>query len=131
MSKLQRLNALERRDLLASPKATNEDLRAHGRSYFDEEAYYEALQFFSRAADQEGLADCKRVGIETADHELLWQLDHCPHARVTEDEWRQCAQAAIRLGKLSVAAYVFRRLGDAEALDSLAQAQDPSDAPQS
>jgi hypothetical protein len=116
---LPHLDALRRRDLLGNPKADQRLLAAYGRLFFDGESYYDAFQFFARGRDAEGLRDCKRVALETGDHELLWLAAHCPDLTVSEDDWRACAAKAAEMGKLSVAAHIYLRIGDAKALESL------------
>ena len=119
MSKLRDLDSLRRRDYLASPKTAMDDLSAYGRRFLEDEDCCEAFHFFERAGDTEGLAECKRLAIEVADHELLWQLAHSRHVQVSDEDWRACSDQAIRMEKFSVAAYILQRLGDTAARDRL------------
>lgn len=119
MAKLRELDALQKRDLLASAKASPDELSTYARLYFEQELYYDAFRFFDRAGDHEGLADCKRAAIESADHELLWLLGHSPNIEVSDDDWRHCAERAVEIEKHTVAKYIYGRLGDSQALAEL------------
>ena len=116
---LNPLNCIQRRDLLASPKATEQQLRAYAWRFLEDKAFYDAAQFFLRIGDTKGLRESLRLAIEHADHDLLWQLAHSGQIEVTEDHWRQCAERALEMEKFRVAACVFQRLGDSEALARL------------
>jgi len=119
VARIRDLNALQRRDLLASAKVSADELIAYGRHYLEAEMYHEALRFFAKAGDADGLAACKEAAVATGDHDLMWQLAHSPLAQVTEEDWRCCAQKAVEMGKRTAAAYIYRRLGDTAALEAL------------
>ena len=119
MAKLRDLNALQKRDMLASSKVSPEELSAYARRYFEEGLFYDAFRFYDRAVDKDGLSDCLRAAIEFADQELLWLLSHSDHIEVSKKEWRACAEKALAMEKPSVARYIYERLGDEDALSGL------------
>ena len=125
--RVKELNCIQKRDLLASEKASREEIRAYAQHYLDNGAYHDAVAFFQKAGDGGGLEACRKAAIEDADHELVWRLAHSDLVKVSEEDWRQCAARAIELGKLRVAAYIFNRLGDRAAFAQLPEELRPKD----
>lgn len=104
------LQYLQKRDLLFGPKSTPAALSAAGREYFAREAYSDALDFFEKARDLEGLKTVKAVALERGDSFLLARLERYDSALVSQQEWEQTARAAEKRGVMSMAAVARRRL---------------------
>ena len=110
------LNSLTKRDLLAAKKFNPDDLRAYAEQFFSEERFGEAFEFYRKLGDEEGILKVKKVAIELGDPEILWRVEHDNPARVAREDWLRCGNQAMSLGKWHSAAYVFRRIGEAERL---------------
>ncbi|HRU06439.1 MAG TPA: hypothetical protein P5137_11780 [Candidatus Brocadiia bacterium] len=113
------LDCIEKRDLLASAKLSQQDASAYGQAFLELGMLHDALAFFLKADDRHGLAKLLDVAIAEADHGILWQLAKTARIPVMDDDWRRCARRAMETGKHSVAAYIFKRLGDEAGLASL------------
>ena len=119
------LNCIKKRDLLYSPRVSPEELREWGRHFLGEGLLVDALNFFAKVNDAEGLEACKRAAIEQADHDVLWKVGHSEAGEVSEADWRACAERAIEMSKFRTAAYIFERLEDWGAFDRLPEELDP------
>lgn len=123
--RLRSLDCIQKRDLLASDKASAEELREHAKSFLDDGLLIDAFNFYAKIKDKEGLEACKAAAFETADHDLLWKLAHSRMVEVSDADWRACAERAIELGKHRIAAYIFERLEDWDGFSRLPKELDP------
>jgi hypothetical protein len=110
------LNSLTKRDLLAAKKFDPEVVRAYAEQYFSEDRFGDAFEFYRKLDDEDGIVKVKKVAIELGDPELLWRIEHHNTARVAREDWLRCGEKAMSLGMYRSAAYVFRRIGEAERL---------------
>jgi hypothetical protein len=110
------LNSLTKRDLVAARKFDPAAVRAYADQFFSEERYGDAFEFYRKLGDENGILNVKRAAIELGDPELLWRIEHHDASRVTREDWTRCGARAVELGKHRSAAYIFRRIGDAERL---------------
>lgn len=111
---MKTLNALTKRDMLASKKFDAEELRAYGEEYFAEERYGDAFEFYRKAGDRDGVQRVKEAIIALCDVELLWRIEHTMPDVVSKEDWSRCGEKGMELGKFRNAAYAFRHIGDAE-----------------
>ena len=123
--RLKTLDCIQKRDLLASDKVSPEEIREHAKSFLEDGLLIDAFNFYAKIQDKEGLEACKAAAFETADHGVLWKLVHSGLVEVTDDDWRACAEQAIKIGKHRIAAYIFERLGDWESFSRLPKELDP------
>ncbi len=101
---------LKKRDLLHGPKVTPATLAATGREFLNRQAYSDALDFFEKARDREGIARIKEVALENGDAFLLARLERFESALVTPADWEQVERNATRRGVESMAACARRKL---------------------
>lgn len=97
------LRPLEKRDLINADGVDPEVLRAYGQLYFEAGRFSDALDFYLRAEDKEGLAGLKARALEVGDSFLLHRLEQSGLVEVGAEDWQALAQAAERLGKAVVA----------------------------
>lgn len=113
-------NYIKRRDYLHSEKTTPAALSAAGREFFAAERYSDALDFFEKANDADGIQKIKRVARQRGDTFLLARLDRFDRNLVTKEEWEQAAKTAEAEGKPSMAAYVARKFAPPPAIPGAA-----------
>ena len=94
---------MEKRDLINADGVDAEVLRAYGELYLEAGRFSDALDFFLRAQDPEGLGKIKARAIDAADNFLLHRIEGSGLLAVTRDDWRALADSADRLGKSVVA----------------------------
>ena len=101
---------LKKRDLLWNPKTAAATLSATGWEYFKREAYSDALDFFERAHDEEGVKAVHELALREGDPFLLARMERFDHRRVTPDQWERVARIARERGKSSMADFAERKL---------------------
>ena len=129
---MKHLDSLTKRDLLAARKFDAASVRAYADQLFSQERYGDAFEFYRKLGDENGILNVKRAALELGDPELLWRIEHNDASRVTREEWARCGARAMELGKYRSAAYIFRRIGEAERLAEAEKAfKPPAEAPPS
>ena len=97
------LGAMEKRDLINADGVDPQVLRSYGQLYFEAGRFSDAVDFFLRAEDEDGLTALKAHAIEAADGFLLHRIERSSSLGVSPDDWEALANSAERLGKTSVA----------------------------
>lgn len=97
------LRPMEKRDLINAEEVDPEVLRAYGALYFEAGRFSDALDFYLRAEDKEGLARLKARALEVGDSFLLHRLEGSGLVEVRPEDWQALADSAERLGKATVA----------------------------
>ncbi len=90
---------LHRRDILFGINTPKEVLVEHGRAYEEAGKLDEALQFYTEAADREGLERVKTKAIETGDAFVLKGVARTMPELVGEGDWKRLIARAEALGK--------------------------------
>lgn len=109
---------MEKRDLINADGVDPEVLRAYGRLYLEAERFSDALDFFLRARDADGLAEVKARAIEAADNFLLHRIQGSGALDVDRRDWQALADSADRLRKTSVADIARSRAKEPETTSS-------------
>ena len=85
-------NPLAKRDLLHD--AGPDELKKYAGMFYEKERYSDALDFYAKAEDREGLLKLKKVAVEEGDYFLLRRLkDIVPDER-SEADWEKLGQNA-------------------------------------
>ncbi len=106
------LNCLKKRDLLHDDKVPAEAYKRLGWEYLQDDRPLDALDFFEKAGDQEGLSHLRRIGLEQGDIFLLQQSSKLLKVPVSEAEWRQAGEKALAEGRYQQAVTAFQAAGD-------------------
>lgn len=101
---------LAKRDLLYHPRSSPAALSAVGREFLSQEAFSDALDFFERAQDRDGIAHIKRLALERGDTFLLARLERFDRLSVAEADWKEAARVARAQGMESMAAFAERKI---------------------
>ena len=99
---------LKKRRLLNEPELKPELCREYGEKFLAQGCWEDALEFFQKAGDSQGLEKIKNHCLETGDAYLLGRLG------VGQDPqtWRQLAEQALDLGKLRFARLAYELADD-------------------
>jgi hypothetical protein len=100
---------IKRRDLLHSEKSSPATLSATAQDFLAAERYSEALDFFEKARDTEGIKKIKAFALQHGDTFLLARLERFDRTLVAREDWDTAAKAAEAGGRPSAAAFVLRR----------------------
>lgn len=102
-------NCLKKRRLLNEKELSPELCREYGEKFLDLGWWEDALEFFQKGNDQEGLAKIKAHCLESGDAYLLGRMkDRDPEI------WRRVAEKALELGKITFARRALEMAGDKE-----------------
>lgn len=100
---------IKKRDLLHSEKTPPQTLTKTGREFLALERYSDALDFFEKARDMEGIHEIKKFALAHGDTFLLARLDRFDRNLVSRGDWDAAAEKAAAAGRSSMAAFVARR----------------------
>ncbi len=97
-----------KRSLLYVDDAT--DYSYYGNLYLDEKRYSDALDFFERGADEEGLQQIKKIALKEGDFYLAARLAKIDSEMFGESDWENLARQAEALGKSTFAKWAREKL---------------------
>ena len=100
------------RILTAKPELTAEEANRYGDLFLEVGKYAQAMMFYERYPDNERLAGGIREAVRMGDAFLLHAVLKLAPDLVTEEEWRQAGENALRDGKMLFARECFTRVGD-------------------
>lgn len=111
---------LERRGLLYGKESLKADHRALAESYFEAGRYTDALEFFLKVDDAEGIERLRQHAATHGDVFLLGEIERLTHTLIPPETWKEAAMNAERSGKLAFARTGFEKAGDADGVAKLA-----------
>jgi hypothetical protein len=100
---------IKKRDTLHSEKSSPETLAKIGQEFLAAQRYSDALDFFEKARDAQGIAQIKDYALQNGDTFLLGRLDRYDRTMISAAEWEATARKAEANGKGSMAAFVARK----------------------
>jgi len=100
----------KKRQLLNDQELKAEQCREYGEQFLAVDWWEDALEFFQKGHDSQGLEKIKNHSLETGDAYLLARLG-VPQDPLT---WRRLATRAQELGKLRFARRAYELSGDAD-----------------
>ncbi len=106
------LSCLKKRDLLHSPNNAPEELSQYGREYLQANRLVDALDFFEKAQDQEGIRQIKKISLEEGDFFLLQQSSKLLKEPVPDEVWKGLGETNLSQGKLQEALSAFKVIKD-------------------
>jgi hypothetical protein len=113
------LTCLKKRDLLHNPNIGHSDYSQYGWDYFKQDRPVDALDFFEKAQDLEGIRQVKEWSLEQGDPFLLQQTSRLLKEPVPEDSWRKVVEKAQAAGRLQQALTAARALADEEKIQEI------------
>jgi len=105
---------IKKRDLLHSEKSSAATLSGTGREFLKMERYSDALDFFEKARDMDGIGEIKRIALQKGDTFLLSRMDRFDRKLVTTEDWQSAAKTAEGSGRKSMADFAAKKLAPAE-----------------
>jgi hypothetical protein len=114
-----------KQSLLHANESKPGELSRLGRRFLEEGWLCDAIDFFKKAEDLEGLATIRKISIEEGDVFLLRQSVKASGEAAGEDEWKQIGDRALELGKLQFAREAFRMVGDRRAMEKIDRLLEP------
>jgi hypothetical protein len=101
---------IKKRDQLHADKASPAGLSQVGREFFKLERYSDALDFFEKARDKDGIQQVKQVALERGDTFLLSRLDRFDREMISQQDWEAAGKKAEAQGRASMMLFVMKRM---------------------
>jgi hypothetical protein len=117
MSKI--LSCLKKRDLLHNPNISNDELVQYGWEYLKQERPVDALDFFEKAQNLEGIQRIREWSLEQGDPFLLQQTSKMLKEQVPEESWRLVGEKAKATGRHQQALLAFKAIADEDKIQEI------------
>jgi hypothetical protein len=102
------LNCLKKRELLHNPQVSGSELSQYGQEYLRQNRPVDALDFFEKAGDMEGIRQVQEISIKEGQPFLLQQTSKLLRENVPSEVWEKVGQQAVNEGRLSQALTAFK-----------------------
>ena len=102
-------NYIKKRDLLYSEKSQPKLLSQIGREFLALERFSDALDFFEKARDSDGVQEIKQIALKIGDTFLLARLERFDRALINKTDWDAAAKKAEEAGRPSMTAFIARK----------------------
>jgi tetratricopeptide (TPR) repeat protein len=113
------LNCLKKRDWLHDPQADSDQLVQYGLEYMNRGRLADALDFFEKANNAEGIRRIMEKSIEEGDPFLLQQTGKLLKEVIPEDAWRKVGEKALADGRFQQALMAFKAVRDEEQIEKI------------
>ncbi|MGA3085385.1 MAG: hypothetical protein ABSE95_11395 [Thermodesulfobacteriota bacterium] len=117
MSKI--LSCLKKRDLLHNPNISSDELAQYGWEYLKQDRPVDALDFFEKAQNWEGIRRIREWSLEQGDPFLLQQTSKILKEQVPEDSWRKVGEKAKVAGRHQQALMAYKAIADEEKIQEI------------
>ena len=109
----------KKQQLLHAKGAKPEDLRRLGEKFLRAGWLSDAIDFFGKAGDRDGLEKIREITIEEGDTFLFRRTLKAMDETADEEQWKELAAHAFELEKLQFAREAYRMAGDRKSLDKV------------
>ena len=113
------LNCLKKRDLLHNPQIDGDQLSQYGFEYLNQGRLADALDFFEKARDQEGIRRIMEQSIEEGGPFLLQHTGRLLKETVPDEAWRKVGEKALAEGRFQQALTAFKVIHDEEQIEKI------------
>lgn len=113
------LSCLKKRDLLHNPQVDTEKLSQYGFEYLNQGRLADALDFFEKARNQEGIRRIMEQSIEEGEPFLVHQTGKLLKQTIPEEAWRKVGEKALAGGRFQQALTAFKALHDEEQIEKI------------
>ena len=113
------LSCLKKRDLLHHPNIGNEDLSQYGWEYLKQDRPVDALDFFEKAQNLEGIQRIKEWSLEQGDPFLLQQTSKMLKEPIPEASWRKVGEKSQAAGRYQQALMAYKAISDEEKIQEI------------
>lgn len=119
MGKAELPHYKKKQQMLHAKDARPEDLRRQGEEFLQAGWISDAIDFFKKAGDQNGLEKVRDIAISEGDAFLLRRTLKALDTTASEAQWKELADRALDLGKLQFAREGYRMAGARKSLDEV------------
>ncbi len=115
------ISCLKKRDLIQEATTDHETLIKLGQEVLKQGRWMEALEFFERAPDPEGLQTLKKKGLEEGDPFLYKQACRFLKENPDSADWKLIGEKALSQGRWHQALAAFKALADETKIQEMEQ----------
>jgi hypothetical protein len=112
-------SCLKKRNLLHDPQVGGNQLILVGQEYFQQGRLADALDFFEKAKNPEGIRKVMGRSIEEGDPFLLQQTGRLLGETVAEEIWRKVGENALADGRFLQALTAFKTIPDEKKIEEI------------
>jgi hypothetical protein len=116
---VEQIDVKRKQKLLFSEDISTTVLNKHAESFFDAGWYNDAIDFWARAENSEGLGRVKAQAVEQGDSFLFSKCLRMLGESADPAQWLQVADRALELAKLQFAREAYRVAGSRKALEKV------------
>lgn len=113
------VSCLKKRELLHNTSIGSGELAQYGWEYLKQDRPVDALDFFEKARDLDGIRQIREWSLEQGDPFLLQQTGKLLKEQVPEDSWRKVGEKALGAGRLQQALMAYKALADEEKIQEI------------
>lgn len=113
------VSCLKKREMLHNTSISSDELTQYGWEYLKVDRPVDALDFFEKARDLEGIRQIREWSLEQGDPFLLQQTGKLLREQVPEDLWRKVGEKALGAGRFQQALMAFKALADEEKIKEI------------
>ena len=113
------VSCLKKREMLHNTSISSDELAQYGWEYLKQDRPVDALDFFEKARDLEGIRKIREWSLEQGDPFLLQQTGKLLKEQVPEDLWRKVGEKALGAGRFQQALMAFKALADEEKIKEI------------
>ena len=115
----------KKQQLLHAKDAKPEEFRRRAEEFLQAGWLNDAIDFFGKAGDRDGLEKIRDITIEEGDAFLFRHTLKTMGETADEEQWKELADRALELDKLQFAREAYRMAGDRKSLDKVDQLINP------
>ena len=119
MKSLKNVDYRLKQKLLYIDKTPPEILKNYGNVLFEQGRISDALDFYQKAGDHDGVEKIRQVAFESGDVMLFQQAAKALQVEPKVKDWKDIAQKALQQKKYSFALLALEKAGDEEGLNAL------------
>lgn len=113
------LSCLKKRDLLHNDQVNGAELQRLANTLLAGGQPADALDFFEKAGDREGIRRIQEWSLEHGDPFLLRQTEKILKEPIGAEAWRRVGEKALEEGRYTQALTAFRHAGDEEKIQEI------------
>jgi hypothetical protein len=106
------LSCLKKRDLLHNPQVDRDELSRYGKEYLNQDRPADALDFFEKAEDIEGIRQVREISLRAGEPFLLQQTSKLLKEKIATEIWEKVGAKSLADGRLHQALAAFRVIQD-------------------
>lgn len=115
----KKLSCLKKRDLLHNPQVNGQEISRLGWDFLKQDRLVDALDFFEKAQDMEGIRQIRERGIEAGDPFLVKLSSKLLKEPAPAEVWGRVGEKAFSDGRFQQALTAYKVIQDEEQIERI------------